>query len=67
MENRELTEADHYRKALEEIRDVSSSYDRRPQFKLIKSSPFWRGKFEGLHICANIARKVLKRFSKEVQ
>lgn len=67
MDNDELKEVDQYREALEQIRDVSASYDRRPQFKLIKSSPFWRGKFEGLHICSAIARKVLKKFKPEAK
>ncbi len=63
MEDKELTEVDQYRKALEEIRDVSASYDRRPQFHLRKASPFWRGKIDGLHTCAKIARRVLDRFT----
>jgi hypothetical protein len=59
----EPEEVDQYRTALEEIRNVSSSYDRRPCSHLTRSSPFWRGKFEGLHICAKIARKVLDKFN----
>jgi hypothetical protein len=65
MTNETKPEADQYREALEEIRDVSASYDRRPQVFLKKSSPFWRGKFEGLHICAKISRQVLDKFKKE--
>ena len=65
--NDDKTDADQYRKALEEIRNVSESYDRRPQSKLIKSSPFWRGKLEGLRICAKIARTVLTKLKKESQ
>lgn len=65
--NADETEVDHYRKALEEIRDVSESYDRRPQARLVKSSPFWRGKLEGLRICAKIARTVLNKVKKESQ
>jgi len=60
----EKSEVETYKDALEEIEKVSDSYDRRPQVHLKKSSPFWRGKFEGLHICAKIARIALNKFRK---
>jgi len=61
MENNK-SEVDIYRDALEQIEKTSDSYDRRPQSKLKASSPFWRGKFEGLHILGKIAKIALNKF-----